>query len=338
MPEHKSDDYKETAVQYYLVGNNTQEGTCKIFHCTPRSLMRWVNKYETDGTVKRKTRTYTAYKVKQKHIEFIIEEIEKKRTITVSELLANLQIEYPDFEISPAHLWRLIRDNNVTLKLKRVRHIPTHRFGKEVDINQQLKLFYDTIKKYALDDIICIDETSISSLQQRNRCYSRKGTRCVVKTQSQDVFKKYTGIFGITTKGVIGWNLYDKGGIDANRLEDFLVKNILAKHKDKLIILDNASSHRNEVIKKIVNENNKLLYSVPYQHFTNAIEGFFNVLKTGLHRKEGLKYEDLKHNIATVVSNIEEVKFRNIFKGAYERTYYTRRKPLKQIKKIYITD
>jgi DDE superfamily endonuclease len=157
-------------------------------------------------------------------------------------------------------------------------------------------------------------KTSISSLQQRNRCYSRKGTRCVVKTQSQDVFKKYTGILGITTKGVIGWNLYDKGGI-------------VAKHKDKLIILDNASSHRNEVIKKIVNENNKLLYSVPYQHFTNAIEGFFNVLKTGLHRKEGLKYEDLKHNIATVVSNIEEVKFRNIFKGAYERTYYTRRKP-----------
>ena len=33
------------------------------------------------------------------------------------------------------------------------------------------------------------------------------------KTHSQEVFKKYTGIFAISTKGVLGWKLYDKGGI-----------------------------------------------------------------------------------------------------------------------------
>ena len=31
-----------------------------------------------------------------------------------------------------------------------------------------------------------------------------------LKTESQEVFKKYTGIFAISTKGVIGYEVYKK--------------------------------------------------------------------------------------------------------------------------------
>ena len=40
MPTHKSNDYKLTAVQYYLVEDKTQEEVCKIFKCSPRSFTR----------------------------------------------------------------------------------------------------------------------------------------------------------------------------------------------------------------------------------------------------------------------------------------------------------
>jgi len=33
-------------VQYYLVEDKSQEEVCKIFKCSPRSLMRWVEKYK----------------------------------------------------------------------------------------------------------------------------------------------------------------------------------------------------------------------------------------------------------------------------------------------------
>ena len=46
MPDQKSSDYKETAVQYYLVEDKSQEEVCKIFKCSRRSLMRWVQKYK----------------------------------------------------------------------------------------------------------------------------------------------------------------------------------------------------------------------------------------------------------------------------------------------------
>ena len=44
----------------------------------------------------------------------------------------------------------------------------------------------------------------------RKKCYEELGKRCVVKTESQEVFKKYTGIFAISSKGVIGYEVYKK--------------------------------------------------------------------------------------------------------------------------------
>jgi transposase len=47
--KHKSDDYKLTAVQYYLVEDITLKEVYKIFKCSSISLMRWVDNYKKDG-------------------------------------------------------------------------------------------------------------------------------------------------------------------------------------------------------------------------------------------------------------------------------------------------
>ena len=151
-----------------------------------------------------------------------MKEINKNKTITIDDLLSKIKSNYPSFDLSSRQLSRVVKDNNITLKITRIRHDPIKRFGKDIDINKNIKDFYDEVKKYKLDDIICIDETSIKSLQKRNHCYNEIGKRCVIKTQSQEVFKKYTGIFAISTKGVLGWELYEKNGINTDRLYEFL--------------------------------------------------------------------------------------------------------------------
>ena len=190
----------------------------------------------------------------------------------------------------------------------------------------------EIIEKYKIEDIICIDETSLKTFDKRKHCYSELGKRCIVKTHSQEVFKKYTGIFAISTKGVLGWKLYDKGGINSERLYDFLQEHITNKYKNKLIIMDNASSHRNQKIKDLVNKDNEILYSVPYQHFTNAIENWFSVLKSKLQKKEGLTYNHLQSNIENVLRDIQLTIFNNIFKGVYERP--EKYKPKNKTRKI----
>ena len=294
MPTHKSNDYKLTAVQYYLVEDKTQEEVCKIFKCTPRSLMRWVSQYKKEGNVNKHYRKPVAYKVKKKYVKLLVDEINKNKTITLHELNQKLKDKYKDANLSTTQIFRVINDNNITLKLTRIRHEPVKRFGKDINMNLKIKEFYDEVKKYKIEDIICIDETSIKSLQKRNHCYSNKGKRCVIKTQSQEVFKKYTGVFAISVNGVVNWDLYEKGGINTDRLIEFLEHNITSKLRNKLIILDNASAHRNERIKALVNKNNNLLYAVPYQHFTNSIENYFSMLKSRLQKLDGLKYENLK--------------------------------------------
>ena len=329
---HKSEDFKLSAVEYYLVGDKSQLEVCRIFKCSPRSLMRWVEKYENDGEIKRNNRKPIAYKVSKEQVKFLMDEIKKNKTITMNELKDKVKEKF-NVELSRFHINRVVNDQNITLKITRIRHEPQTRFGKEININQKLKEFYDEIKKHKLNDIICIDETSISGLQKRNHCYSELGKRCIIKTQSQEVFKKYTGIFAISSEGVLGWHLYEKGGIDSERLADFLETYVTGKYKNKLIILDNASSHRNDKIKQLVNKNNTLLYSIPYQHFTNSIENYFSMMKSRLHKLNGLTHSELKANITKVIKDIPKEKYKNIIKGTYNRTEKFVRKPSNRTKK-----
>jgi transposase-like protein len=79
MPKHKSEDFKMSAVEYYLTEDVSQEQVCRIFKCNPRSLMRWVEKYDEEGTIKRHNRQPVAYKIKQSEVKFILEEIKKRQ-------------------------------------------------------------------------------------------------------------------------------------------------------------------------------------------------------------------------------------------------------------------
>ena len=46
MTKHKSEDYKLTAVKYFLENNDTNyTKTCDIFKCSERSLKRWIERY-----------------------------------------------------------------------------------------------------------------------------------------------------------------------------------------------------------------------------------------------------------------------------------------------------
>jgi len=160
----------------------------------------------------------------------------------------------------------------------------------------------------------------------------------VIKTQSQEVFKKYTGIFAISIDGVVGWDLYEKSGINADRMVEFLETHITNKFRNKLIILDNASSHRNPKVKEVITQHNHLLYDVLYQHFTNSIENYFSILKSRLQKLDGLTHAELKENITKTIKHIPKEKYRNIINGAYERPekYVSKKIKTRKIKNNYL--
>ena len=121
-------------------------------------------------------------------------------------------------------------------------------------------------------------------------------------------------------RAILSYTVYSKGGMDSNRLIEFLNK-FLLEHKNKLIILDNASCHRTKVVKDLIQLNNNLLYTIPYNHRTQAIEGFFNVLKSKLAKKKGFTYEELCKNTEAVLKDIPKKTYQNLIWGCYFKPY-----------------
>lgn len=316
--KHKSEDYKRSAVEYFFENSN-QVHTCEVFKYSERSLMRWVERYNADGHIIRQSSLREAYKVSQEHVKYALNILKKNPMITLAEVQEMVKIKFKDFSITKQHLGAVLRDNNQTFKRAKVRHKPVTRFKKPVDIDKSLVEFYKNINKHDVDDIVCIDETSISLGLHRRYCRSKIGDRCTHITNSQEVFKKYTGIFAISTKGCIAWKLYPQGGITSERLCTFLQDKILNKSK-KVIILDNASSHRNPAVKELINKSsNALLYSVPYQHFTNAIELWFSQFKSYLRKESTMTYNQLLISIPQALKKIKPENYKSIIRGTYSR-------------------
>ena len=93
MGKHKSTDYKLSAVEYYLDNDDLSlRDTCDIYKCSKYSLVRWVKRYIKYGTVENKQRKEGAYKVRKKHVKFIIDLIKIKPFITLTDILAYLII------------------------------------------------------------------------------------------------------------------------------------------------------------------------------------------------------------------------------------------------------
>jgi len=86
------------------------------------------------------------------------------------------------------------------------------------------------------------------------------------------------------------------------------------------------------MIRNLINKDNNLLYSIPYQHFTNAIEHYFSILKARLQKMKGLSYNDLKLNIEKAIKSIPKETYKKLLIGSYKRNEEYIKKSSKKIK------
>jgi len=339
---HKSVDYKISAVKYYINYNVSMDDVCEIFDCKKTSLKRWIDRYSKDGTIKRYNRKPISYKITKQQVDYAIKLLKNNEQINMEELAKQVKNKYNNFSITPRQLNNVIRDNNITRKRTRHEHFPKEKYGKPVDKQKELDKFYKEVDKYPLNKIICLDETSIqpAMLMEYSRCHI--GKRCILKTDDNYFFRKFTLLVAINNSKCVGYKFYDKGGMTKERFVEFLQENIFNKYKNNLIILDNAGSHNNEYVKNaIIKSGNKYLFSVPYTPKTNAIEMFFNQIKHYLKlNKKVLKFDELEQEIKNAISKVKKENYENYFTYAYKkdeyRKYknkkYTRRKKLKNYK------
>ena len=75
MTKHKTEDYKISAVKYYL-NNDKGDGykkTCKIFDCKKSTLRDWIKRYKTLKNLTRRNRKPISYKITKPQVKTALE-------------------------------------------------------------------------------------------------------------------------------------------------------------------------------------------------------------------------------------------------------------------------
>ena len=92
--------------------------------------------------------------------------------------------------ISKSHLINTIKYLNLTYKKFYENHNPITRFGKEINYKESFKNFFDKIKKYKLENLISIDETSVQVGVGFNKGRFLMGKRLYKNTTSIEILYK----------------------------------------------------------------------------------------------------------------------------------------------------
>ena len=315
-PQH-TEDYKQTAVKYYLEHNEDMRNTCDIFNCKFQSLARWVEKYKQNGNINRKTRKNHNLKITLEIEKFVKEYVRKYSTTTLCEL-STLVNENFKINLTDSSIYNILNKHKITRKRLRSKYYPEKREGQE---SVDLKTFYEKLNTYDYKQTICLDETSIYLNMKPSYGRSRSGTRVIKKTNKYP-FKRYNMLCAICADKVVGWKLYKDitGGLKTQNILDFYDEFIKDNYKNYLIIMDNAVIHKSKMIReKIESNNNHLLYSVPYHPETNSIEEFFSQLKHYIKKESPNTYEDIDATIKDILANkINKEHLTNYLKHSYK--------------------
>lgn len=146
-------------------------------------------------------------------------------------------------------------------------------------------------------------------------------------------------LVAISNKKCIGYELFEKGSVNAERFNKFL-KKICATMKNKLIILDNGKIHKKIETHEIIEKSgNHLLYTCPYHSRLNTIEQWFNQMKYYMKLDKPQTFNSLQNSLTNSIHKIKEDHYKNYFIYAYDKEYYKNKKTVKSTKyreeKIY---
>ena len=94
MSKHKSEDYKISAVNYYLDNDVSMDYVCNIFNCKKQSLSRWVQRYNNDKFIKRYNRKPISYKITKQQVDYAIKLLKQNEQISMLELSKEKKNKY----------------------------------------------------------------------------------------------------------------------------------------------------------------------------------------------------------------------------------------------------
>ncbi len=167
---------------------------------------------------------------------------------------------------------------------------------KEADPRKQ-DVFLEQIAKISKKQLVYVDESGIHRNTTKIYGYCKKGEKLYGKVSGNRYVKRENFISGYVNGEIVAPWCYD-GSCDKEFFEYWVEKALIpVLEEGMVVIMDNASFHKSEKVKKMIeNAKCRLLFLPPYSPELNPIEKFWANLKK-LVTKIAHKYKNFRDAI-----------------------------------------
>lgn len=303
LPEAVRNEIRKKAIKMVKSGK-TQKETAEILEVHYNSVSTWCKKYRTGGI-----RSVMAKKrgVSSEQMKLLSAEQEK-------EIQKMITDKMPDQLKLPYALWTrkavkelVERAYGISLAVRTMGDY-LHRWGftpqkpakrayeqSPAKVKEWLDETYPAIKKKAAAESAEIhwgDETGIRNDCQHGRSYAPKGKTPVRKGMAKRI--SLNMISTVTNQGKIRFMTY-RGGMNSQKLVDFLKRLIKGAKKKIFLILDNLKVHHSKPVKEWAERHKdqiEIFYLPSYSPERNPDEYLNCDLKQGISMKPAPRNED----------------------------------------------
>jgi transposase len=274
-----SQDLRLTALRLMSEGKKTRKEVALLLDVHEKTLTRWKQRAAEDRLATEYPKERGGYKIKEEDL----------RQRVASRPDAFLHEHAKDFDVSAYAIGRALKRMGISRK----KFTPCYKERCE----QKRQEFHDLLFSILGRELIYLDECGIGGLLRRLFGYTEVGTRYEAFISGKR--SKKTNVIGAWSdeKKLFAAQTYDvniNGEVFKQWVEDHLLEHL---GPNSAVILDNASFHKGEEIREMIEKKGaKLIFLPPYSPDLNCIEHIWANLKDAI-RKNAHLFADKAENI-----------------------------------------
>ena len=308
MPKIYSYDLKISIIKFNRTSYWNIKEAMHIFGVSKSSIYGWINLFKLNKlSITSNIRTTYISKITKEIEKYVIMYVKKRITFNKRNLNRCIKNIF-NITISGSSIYKILKQNNLSYKRIGKKIIPINK-----NIENEVNILKNKVKKYNSNKIVSIDETSFDTHIRARYGWSKKGEpiKKIINTSARN---RKTLTLAITKNGILGYNIVN-GSSNTNNFYNFLKNSILPNIKNGIILMDNVRFHHSKIIKDSINETtNKILYNIAYNPDTNPIENCFSIIKKVVGNKEPNTENKLVKEIVNSFRYITKTKCNAFYK------------------------
>lgn len=291
----------------------------KNFEVSRSTVYKWIAKIKLGKFIDKEERKPRKRKVTIEIEKYVLNRYNERKIVNMINLIRCVKYNF-DVKISDQTVYNILHKYNITYKKVTFEPCPYD----EETLNEKKNKLVKDIGTTDFKNIISIDEASFQ-VDLSFYGWSPAGQACSI-----DQYKarcRFSVCLAVTEKKLLAYDI-KQGSFNGDVFKNFIEKKILNKHKNKILLMDNARIHKTCDMQKLFKKNKtcRPVYNIPYHPQTNPVEGIIRVIKSRMRKMNSRNGEQLHKNIKkTLALNINPKIFKNCFVHSFSHLPFPKR-------------